>query len=96
MRIVMNKEDQDVTYEDFPRLVSVQYFTKEGQPTGTPVQLEFYTLASYLLWAMTVAHDFKMGSNEYSEFAYFAATRPLDKPLKVENQYVIRSYEFKR
>lgn len=92
MQVVLNEHGTDRRYEDFPGAVITQYYDKDQHAIGIAQRQEFYTLASYLLWAMAQATNFPLGSNEYSEFSYFVATRPIDDTLMIETQYVIRSY----
>lgn len=89
-----DEHNRDVRFEPFPNAVTTQYLSKEGAPLGNPMHMEFYTLASYLLWAITTAHSLKMGSDEYSQFSYFAAVMPINKPLELETEYVRRVYTF--
>jgi hypothetical protein len=94
MTIIMNENGTDVQYDSFPNKVVTQYLTKEGDPTGIPQTMEFLTLASFLLWAMSNYASFESGSTEAYEFSYFIARRPIDKPIEIETRYVRRVYTF--
>lgn len=92
--IIMNENNTDVLYDSFPSGVTTQYKSKEGQLLSPPVKLEFNTLASFLLWAMSTYSSFVSGSEEAYNFAYFVATRPPNQPIECETQYVRRIYTF--
>lgn len=94
--IVMADDDNDVDirFESFPGAVITQYYDKDKNAIGIAQKQEFLTLASYLLWVVTQCQNFTFGSSEYSDFAYFIATRPIEETLMLETQYVIRSYTF--
>lgn len=94
MTIIMNENGTDVLYDSFPNKVVTQYLSKEGKPTGIPQTMEFLTLASFLLWAMSNYASLGQGTHEAYEFSYFIATRPIDKPIEIETQYVRRVYTF--